>query len=455
MFSRVVSILLTLVSLPLTGWSMDIHYFLHVQIDPENQLLTGMARLHADDNLNLTLTIKNLSDIRVDDQPTSAVDDKFILPIQKGKEVIITYQAVLNDKSLHLVDSENVFLTGNWYPQPDRLVEYALSVTLPKDFLANSSAETITVQATEKYSTFTFEFTYPLDSLSLAASKNYVFKTDNYKDIVIETYFFKADANLVDTYLEYTKKYLARYEEQLTPYPYQRFAIVENKLPTGYSMPTYTLLGQAVLRLPFIVNTALGHEILHQWFGNSVFVDYPKGNWAEGLTHYLEDHDFANVEGQGAAYRKQILLDYQAYINDQNVQPVRHFHTVGDKASQAIGYGKAAMIFHMLKQKYGDELFFTVLRDFIKSYSFRQVSWEQIQAVFEKHTGHYLDRYFGQWLDQQAIPHFQVEPAELVVNQGQFVLDFTIMQPISPFQLRLPITLYLSSGKKTQQKIRQ
>ena len=453
MFSRVVSILLTLVSLPLTGWSMDIHYFLHVQIDPENQLLTGMARLHADDNLNLTLTIKNLSDIRVDDQPTSAVDDKFILPIQKGKEVIITYQAVLNDKSLHLVDSENVFLTGNWYPQPDRLVEYALSVTLPKDFLANSSAETITVQATEKYSTFTFEFAYPLDSLSLAASKNYVFKTDNYKDIVIETYFFKADANLVDTYLEYTKKYLARYEEQLTPYPYQRFAIVENKLPTGYSMPTYTLLGQAVLRLPFIVNTALGHEILHQWFGNSVFVDYPKGNWAEGLTHYLADHDFANVEGQGAAYRKQILLDYQAYINDQNVQPVRHFHTVGDKASQAIGYGKAAMIFHMLKQKYGDELFFTVLRDFIKSYSFRQVSWEQIQAVFEKHTGHYLDRYFGQWLDQQAIPHFQVEPAELVVNQGQFVLDFTIMQPIPPFQLRLPITLYLSSGKKTQQFI--
>lgn len=453
MFSRVVLILVTLVSLPLTGWSMNIHYFLNVQIDPENQLLTGMARLHAEDNLNLTLTTKNLSDVRVDDQPTLAVDDKLILPIQKGKEVIMTYQAVLNDKSLHFVDPENVFLAGNWYPQPDRLVEYALSVTLPKDFLANSAAETITVQTTEKYSTFTFEFPYPLDDLSLAASKNYVFKTDNYKDIVIETYFFKADANLADTYLEYTKKYLAKYEEQLAPYPYRRFAIVENSLPTGYSMPTYTLLGQAVIRLPFIVNTSLGHEILHQWFGNSIFVDYSKGNWVEGLTHYLADHDSANAEGKGAAYRKQILLDYHAYINDQNVQPVRQFNTVGDKASQAIGYGKAAMIFHMLKQKYGDKLFFTALQDFIKSYSFRQASWDHLQAIFEKHTGHYLDRYFAQWLDRQDIPHLTVEPAKLVVNQGQLTLNFTVVQQTSPFQLRLPITLHLSSGKKTQQFI--
>jgi uncharacterized iron-regulated protein len=432
---------------------MDIHYFLDVQIDPHHQLLTGMARLHADDNLNLTLTTKNLSNVRVDDQTTSTVDDNLILSIQRGQEVIITYQAVLNDKSLHYVNSENVFLTGNWYPQPDKLVEYTLSVTLPQDFLANSEAETFTVKTTADSSTFTFEFPYLLDTLSLAASKNYVFKTDNYKDVVIETYFFQADAHLVDTYIEYTKKYLARYEELLAPYPYRRFAIVENRLPTGYSMPTYTLLGQAVVRLPFIVNTALGHEILHQWFGNSIFVDYPKGNWAEGITHYLADHDYAAAEGNGAAYRQQILSDYQAYVNDHNVQAVRHFNTVGDKASRAIGYGKAAMIFHMLKQKYGEKLFVTALQDFIKSYSFRQASWEHIQTIFEKHTGDYLDRYFGQWLDRQDIPHLTVESSQFIVTQGKFTLTFTVQQQTLPFQLYLPITLYLSNGKNQQQFI--
>ena len=44
------------------------------------------------------------------------------------------------------------------------------------------------------------------------------------------------------------------------PYPYKRFAVVENFLSTGYSLPTFTLLGQEVVKLPFIVETSLGHE---------------------------------------------------------------------------------------------------------------------------------------------------------------------------------------------------
>ena len=55
-------------------------------------------------------------------------------------------------------------------------------------------------------------------------------------------------------------------------------------------MATLTLLGSDVINLPFIVKTSLGHEILHQWFGNSVYVNHKKGNWAEGLTSYLSDH---------------------------------------------------------------------------------------------------------------------------------------------------------------------
>ncbi|NIR14150.1 MAG: M1 family metallopeptidase, partial [Desulfobacterales bacterium] len=62
-------------------------------------------------------------------------------------------------------------------------------------------------------------------------------------------------------YLAYSKKYLEMYEEMLGPYPFQRFAVVENILPTGYGMPTFTLLGRQVLKLPFIPETSLGHEV--------------------------------------------------------------------------------------------------------------------------------------------------------------------------------------------------
>jgi hypothetical protein len=104
------------------------------------------------------------------------------------------------------------------------------------------------------------------------------------------------------------------YEDMLGPYPFRRFAVVENILPTGYGMPTFTLLGRQVLKLPFIPETSLGHEILHSWFGNSVYVDYAKGNWSEGLTSYLADHYYDALKEKGWQYRKKIIENYESYV---------------------------------------------------------------------------------------------------------------------------------------------
>ncbi|MEJ2691158.1 MAG: M1 family peptidase, partial [Deltaproteobacteria bacterium] len=82
------------------------------------------------------------------------------------------------------------------------------------------------------------------------------------------TYFFAEDRELAGHYREKALGYLARYAKLLGPYPFRRFSIVENRLPTGYAMPTFTLLGQVVVRLPFIVDTSLWHEIVHSWLGN-------------------------------------------------------------------------------------------------------------------------------------------------------------------------------------------
>jgi hypothetical protein len=95
-------------------------------------------------------------------------------------------------------------------------------------------------------------------------------------------------------------------------FPYKRFAIVENPLPTGYSMPTFTPLGQSIINLLFIVETSLDHEILHQWFWNYVYINFDKGNWAEGLTTYLADHLYEELKGSGWQYRKNTLIGYQS-----------------------------------------------------------------------------------------------------------------------------------------------
>src|SRR5512142_2021373 len=103
------------------------------------------------------------------------------------------------------------------------------------------------------------------------------------------------------------------YHALLRPYPYKRFSVVENILPTGYSMPTFTLLGKEIVRLPFIPETSLGHEITHQWFGNYVYWSGGRGNWLEAITTYLSDQYYQEQQGKGWEYRKKVLTDYQSY----------------------------------------------------------------------------------------------------------------------------------------------
>jgi aminopeptidase N len=440
-----------MICLPVTAWGANIKYSLDVQVNTAEQKITGIARLNADTDIKLDLFIQNLKILNLDvGNIADATGDIFHLSLQSGKEIQIRYEALINESRVNFIDKDHVVLTSDWYPQPDDLVEYALSVTLPENFMAISESESVTIQKHGKAKTFAFEFNHPLDSLHLAASTRYVQKNDRYKNVDIEAYFFKEDAHLADAYLTYTKNYLAMYEKMLTPYPYQRFAIVENILPSGNSMPTFTLLGNQVVRLPFIVKTSLGHEILHQWLGNSVYIDFVSGNWAEGLTTYLSDHHYAALEGKDTAYRKQILVDYSAYVHGDNAMPLSDFTSRSNKVQSVIGYGKGAMLFHGLHRRYGDETFYVALKDFIRQNRFRQASWLDIQHVFERATGEKLYTYFGDWLTRKNIPRLEVKNTRLYVEQGKIKLDFDLLQQGEPYPLNIPITFYAGKHKRTQ-----
>ena len=442
---------LLMVCLPATGWSAHLQYALDVQITPHERKIAGTARIKADADMKMNLNVRNLHELNVDGVANlTTAHDSINLSVQAGKEIIISYEVLFNPKATNFIDKDNVFLMDNWYPRPNVLVEYDLSVTLPENFIAVSESESVFIQKHGKTKRFDFKFNHPLDGLNLAASTRYVLQKDQYNHIVIESYFFKEDAKLAESYIAYTKKYLALYEAMLTPYPYKRFAIVENMFPTGFSMPTFSLLGKQVVNLPFIVKTSLGHEILHQWFGNSIFMDVASGNWSEGITTYLADHHYAALDGKDAAYRKQILIDYDAYVTAGNAMSLNDFFNRRNKAHSVIGYGKSAMFFHGLREIYGDDLFFAAIRDFIYDNRFRKASWHDIQRSFEKITGKKLKSYFGYWLGRKDIPRLEVKNARLRVQQGQLRLNFELLQKGDAYPLVIPVSLHTDTGKRIQ-----
>ena len=114
-------------------------------------------------------------------------------------------------------------------------------------------------------------------------------------DVEVMAYLRTPDSNLATKYMDATERYLQLYEHMLGEYPYSKFALIENFWETGYGMPSFTLLGEQIIRFPFILESSYPHEILHNWWGNGVYLDYGSGNWSEGLTAYLADHLFREI----------------------------------------------------------------------------------------------------------------------------------------------------------------
>ena len=173
------------------------------------------------------------------------------------------------------------------------------------------------------------------------------------------------------------------YRSLIGPYPYAKFALVENFWETGYGMPSFTLLGPSVIRFPFILTSSYPHEILHNWWGNSVFVDYGQGNWCEGLTAYLADHLIQEQRGTGATYRRNTLQKYRDYVTSGRDFPLTEFRSRHSAATEAVGYGKMLMGAHMLRLKLGDQKFVQFLQRFYREQRGKVATFADFRRVAE------------------------------------------------------------------------
>ncbi len=454
-----VLLLLVLLLAPLHGYADSTRYpdcDIDVSFDIDESRIRGVSRISLTSGKEVFFRKGPLTIIYIKINDRAAEFDQRqelfeFMPDQDGS-IEIGYEGVFEDShseqridgiASNVIDGRGISLTGLWYPALKGLCNYDLHVTLPEGYEAVSEAEEVNKTETKRGVEFKFVFPHPIDGINLIATDRYRVVEDNFDNIHLAAYFFKEDLGLARSYLEYSKQYLELYEKLVGEYPYKRFAIVENFLPTGYSMPTFTLLGSSVVRLPFIIETSLGHEILHQWFGNHVYIDYERGNWAEGLTAYLSDHLYKERIGEGWNYRKQILVDYAAYVDPDNDFPLRKFTGRYDRGSRSIGYGKAAMMLHMIRRDFGDEDFFNALKDFINEYRYRRVSWQELRSSFQKYFDGNLHGFFTEWLDRTGLPVLDFQDVEVTQKGLVYKLSFRLNQTGEVFAIDIPMSIYI------------
>ncbi|QTR50287.1 M1 family metallopeptidase [Candidatus Thiothrix anitrata] len=328
-----------------------------------------------------------------------------------------------------LLNQRGVYLDAGaqWYPQAaNALHTFELHVTLPEGWVSLSQGKALADGWQEMQ---------PQDSIYLLAGKFHVYQQQG-KHANAMVYLQSDDAALAQRYLQATEQYLTEYSELLGDYPYAKFATVESFWETGWGMPSFTLLGSRVMRLPFILHSSFPHEILHNWWGNGVYVDASQGNWSEGLTAYLADHRIKAKAGEGTEYRRSTLQKYAAFVGQGAAFPLREFRGRHDETTQAIGYGKALMLFHELRREVGGAAFFAGLKHFYQRYRFQSATFGDLLTALG------ADQAWQQrWLTGTSAARLALSAASTTPQTTGYRVQFTLTQQQGGEALPLVIPL--------------
>jgi hypothetical protein len=381
-------------------------------------------------------------------------------PLTEGQHVTLewTYAGSIHDpprEPRHLrfvtpsetaghIGSEGVYLSGetHWYPDlGGSLPTYWVTATIPNGWLSVSHGKQISQTVDDRTTTSEWNVLARTEALTLVANR-FVKHHRDWHGIEVATYLFPDDASLADEYLDASVRYLEVYTKLLGPYPFPKFAVVENFFASGLGMPSFTLLGSGVVKRHYVQPYALGHEIVHSWIGNWVFNKPNEGNWVEGLTTYLANYYYDELNGtvdSARAQRRMMLLGYAIYVGQDGDYPVGQFRHKIDQRDNAIGYQKAAMVFHMLRREIGDEAFWEGVRRLVSEYGGSFAGWRDLERIFAMTGGTNLRWFFIQWVEEAGAPSPRILEAKSlpIEGGGGFQIRARIVQERPGHRLRL------------------
>lgn len=177
-------------------------YTLTVSFDVQASQVRGQAKIGVKKGEDVRLYRGNLHilELTVDKQRVDIAGRTDTIHLQPAEDRVVEIRYVGTFKSperpdgaagaqgpsripSRVIDSRGIFLTGAWYPKPDRMCNYHLTVTLPAGYEAVSEAETVTTTPQEGGKSISFRFPHPLDALTLIATPRYQVTQDRFNDI--------------------------------------------------------------------------------------------------------------------------------------------------------------------------------------------------------------------------------------------------------------------------------
>ncbi|XP_020555308.1 glutamyl aminopeptidase isoform X2 [Oryzias latipes] len=192
------------------------------------------------------------------------------------------------------------------------------------------------------------------------------------------------------------------------------------------------------------VASVIAHELVHQWFGNIVTMDWWDDLWLnEGFASFFEYIGVEKAEPSWGMRDIMIISDVlPVMVNDALLSSHPIIVDVSTPAEitsvfDAISYSKGASVLRMLEDWMGRDAFRDGCRKYLKDFYFKNAKTADFWASLAEVSGLPIADVMDTWTKQMGYPvlHLSVSDTNSKLSQRRFLLDpnADASQPPSPF----------------------
>jgi len=230
------------------------------------------------------------------------------------------------------------------------------------------------------------------------------------------------------------------------PYPFKKLANVQSKtIFGGMENASAIFYSEGSVTGTRESEGLIAHEIVHQWFGNTVTEKHFAHLWlSEGFATYLTHVYMENKYGK-ERFNTGLKEDRQQVINfaRSNTNPVVDFASPLMQLLNANSYQKGSWILHMLRRQLGDAVFKKIIRDYFEKYQGKNADTRDFQDISEQVSKKDLDKFFDQWLYKPGVPKLSIT---WKYEASKKQLAMTVMQQPGAFEFPLELGIREANG---------
>jgi hypothetical protein len=283
------------------------------------------------------------------------------------------------------------------------------------------------------------------------------------------------------------------YARRFGPYPYSHLALTQMPGRDSQGWPglvflsSYAFLNQQQREqmhfdpIRILMQESIpAHEAAHQWWGDLISWSNYRDQWfTEGLANYcammiLQEKNPAGFRQIMERYRQDLLVPNKDGMAPKDAGPV----TLGGRLEsskfpggyEAISYGRATWLFHMLRTMMkdaqtsegrkesgsDDEPFVRALHDLRNRYQGKPINSRELMDVFADElppSAWYegkksLDWFLDGWVNGIAIPKLELKAVKIAPRGARSLVSGTILQKDAPQDLVTSVPIYAAVAGK-------